>query len=41
MEAAIFDDIKGSYFNVLGLPTARLKEMFEKLGVSILKEIRA
>jgi len=36
----IFDDIKGSYFNVLGLPTARLKEMFEKLGVSILKEIR-
>ena len=36
----IFDDIKGSYFNVLGLPTAKLKEMFEKLGVSILKEIR-
>ena len=32
----IFDDIKGSYFNVLGLPTARLKEMFEKLGVDIL-----
>ena len=37
----IFDNIKGSYFNVLGLPTAKLKEMFEKLGVSILKEIRA
>jgi len=37
----IFDDIKGSYFNVLGLPTAKLKEMFEKLGVDILKEIRA
>ena len=35
----IFDDIKGSYFNVLGLPTARLKEMFCKLGVDILKEI--
>ncbi|MEK6733253.1 MAG: Maf family protein [Candidatus Omnitrophota bacterium] len=35
----IFDDIKGSYFNVLGLPTARLKEMFEKLGVSILKVV--
>ncbi|OIO34534.1 MAG: septum formation protein Maf [Candidatus Omnitrophica bacterium CG1_02_40_15] len=32
----IFDDIKGSYFNVLGLPTAKLKEMFEKLGVNIL-----
>ncbi len=37
----IFDDIKGSYFNVLGLPTAKLKEMFGKLGVDILKEIRA
>ncbi|MBU4311307.1 MAG: septum formation protein Maf [Candidatus Omnitrophica bacterium] len=37
----IFDDIKGSYFNVLGLPTAKLKEMFERLGVDILKEIRA
>ena len=36
----IFDDIYGSYFNVLGLPTARLKEMFEKLGKDILKEIR-
>ena len=35
----IFDDIKGSYFNVLGLPTARLKGMFCKLGVDILKEI--
>ena len=35
----IFDDIKGSYFNVLGLPTARLKEMFCKLGIDILKEI--
>jgi len=32
----IFDNIKGSYFNVLGLPTAKLKEMFEKLGVDIL-----
>ena len=32
----IFDEIKGSYFNVLGLPTAKLKEMFEKLGVNIL-----
>ena len=32
----IFDNIKGSYFNVIGLPTAKLKEMFEKLGVDIL-----
>lgn len=35
----IFDDIKGSYFNVLGLPAAKLKEMFDKLGIDILKEI--
>ncbi|MFC1620664.1 Maf family protein [Candidatus Omnitrophota bacterium] len=35
----IFDDIKGSYFNVLGLPMAKLKELFEKLGVDILKGI--
>lgn len=33
----IFDNIKGSYFNVLGLPTAKLKDMFEKLGVDILR----
>ena len=32
----IFDNIKGSYFNVLGLPTAKLKEMFEKLNIDIL-----
>lgn len=32
----IFDNIKGSYFNVLGLPMAKLKELFEKLGVDIL-----
>jgi septum formation protein len=37
----IFDNIKGSYFNVLGLPTAKLQEMFEKLGVDLLKEIEA
>jgi septum formation protein len=37
----IFDNIKGSYFNVLGLPAAKLQEMFEKLGVDILKEIEA
>lgn len=33
----IFDDIKGSYFNVLGLPMIKLKEMFEKLDIDILK----
>jgi septum formation protein len=37
----IFDNIKGSYFNVLGLPTTKLQEMFEKLGVNLLKEIEA
>jgi septum formation protein len=36
----IFDNIKGSYFNVLGLPTAKLREMFKKLGVDILANIR-
>ncbi len=37
----IFDDIKGSYFNVLGLPTLRLNHMFEKLGVDIFKFVKA
>lgn len=32
----IFDDIRGSYFNVLGLPTGRLKGLFDKVGVDIL-----
>ena len=36
----IFDNIKGSYFNVLGLPPAKLQEMFKKLGVDILAHIR-
>jgi len=35
----IFDNIKGSYFNILGLPTAKLKEMFERLGVDLLDVI--
>lgn len=36
----IFDDIQGSYFNILGLPTIKLKDMFESLGVDILKFVR-
>ncbi|MFH1782455.1 MAG: nucleoside triphosphate pyrophosphatase [Candidatus Omnitrophota bacterium] len=36
----IFDDIKGSYFNVLGLPMGLLKEMFEGLEVDLLKFIK-
>jgi septum formation protein len=35
----IFDDIRGSYFNVLGLPMAKLRELFKKLGVDLLKTI--
>ena len=34
--AIIFDDIKGSYFNVLGLPMGKLSGLFEKLGYDIL-----
>ncbi|MFC1508104.1 Maf family protein [Candidatus Omnitrophota bacterium] len=36
----VFDNIKGSYFNVLGLPMAKLQIMFNKLGVSILEFIK-
>ena len=36
----IFDDIKGSYFNVLGLPMAKLQEVFKDIGVDILKFVR-
>jgi septum formation protein len=32
----IFDNIKGSYFNVLGLPMGKLEELFKKLGYNIL-----
>jgi len=32
----IFDDIKGSYFNILGLPLSKLRDMFEKIGVDLL-----
>lgn len=34
--AIIFDDIKGSYFNVLGLPMSKLAELFNRLGYDIL-----
>jgi septum formation protein len=32
----IYDDIKGSYFNILGLPMIKLKQLFEKIGLDIL-----
>jgi len=34
--AFIFDDIKGSFYNVLGLPMMKLDELFEKLGINLL-----
>jgi len=36
----IFDDIKGSYFNVLGLPMGKLDELFRRLDADILGFIR-
>lgn len=32
----LFDDLKGSYFNVLGLPMNALADLFRKLGLNIL-----
>ena len=34
--AFIFDNIEGSFYNVLGLPMIKLNELFEKLGVDLL-----
>lgn len=31
----LFDDIRGSYFNILGLPMIKLKELFNKLKLDI------
>ena len=31
----IFDNIEGSFYNILGLPMMKLDELFEKLGVDI------
>ncbi len=32
----VFDDINGSYFNVLGLPMGRLQELFSDIGLDLL-----
>ena len=32
----IFDNIEGSFYNILGLPMMKLDELFEKLGVDLL-----
>ncbi|MFC1646279.1 Maf family protein [Candidatus Omnitrophota bacterium] len=34
--AFIFDDIEGSFYNVLGLPMMKLNSLFKKLGVDLL-----
>ena len=35
----IFDDIQGSFYNILGLPMAKLNHLFRKLGVDLLEEV--
>jgi len=35
----IFDDIRGSYFNILGLPMIKLGELFGEIGLNILNYI--
>ena len=32
----VFDNIEGSFYNILGLPMMKLDELFEKLGVDLL-----
>ena len=34
--AFIFDNIEGSFYNILGLPMMKLDELFKKLGVGLL-----
>ncbi len=34
--AFIFDNIEGSFYNILGLPMMKLNQLFEKLGVDLL-----
>lgn len=36
----IFDDIKGSFYNILGLPTTTLNSLFKKLGVALLDFVK-
>lgn len=35
----LFDNIKGSYFNILGLPMMSLKRVFKDIGLNILDQI--
>ena len=34
--AFIFDNVEGSFYNILGLPVMKLNELFEKLGAGLL-----
>ncbi|MDD5633762.1 MAG: Maf family nucleotide pyrophosphatase [Candidatus Omnitrophica bacterium] len=38
--ALIFDNISGSYFNILGLPMMKLRELFAEIGEDILLYVR-
>lgn len=35
----VFDNVRGSYFNVLGLPMAKLQELFRNIGLDLLDSI--
>ncbi len=35
----LFDNIRGSYFNILGLPMMKLRELFEEVGLDILDHV--
>jgi len=36
----IFDDIDGSFYNVLGLPMGKLQELFQKIGLDLLDFVK-
>lgn len=35
----IFDNIQGSFYNILGLPMTRLNHLFKKLGLDLLEKV--
>jgi len=37
VQAVMFDDIKGSYYNILGLPVKLLSDLFSQLGFDLLE----
>jgi len=40
MGTFLFDNVQGSFYNILGLPTMKLYEMFKELGVDLLNVVR-